>query len=210
MQSLPSALIGNLASYLKFYDYTSFQTANKTIYTECNTPNTLRHLDLTKINDYSGINDQSEGFQCAPITNLLATRPFLEFVGMGCGSYDSFSNICNAIERGLCNRKYKNKKIRLDLFLNVVVDMTKYKNILFMIVRIKNQLRALDVGNWMLCFCAKLDNTKLIRKECIEFEQTHSDVTMHHEAGKSSITIIISNAGCTFNGTREPFLWDNL
>eukprot|EP01083_Nonionella_stella_P175089 608756_1 len=124
MQSLPSVLVGNLASYLKFPEYRSFQTANRSIYIGCNTPNTIHQT----LYDY-----QSEGFQCAPITNLLATRPFLEFVGMGCGSYDSFSNICNAIERGLCNRKYKNKKIRLDLFLNVVVDMTKYKNILFMI-----------------------------------------------------------------------------
>eukprot|EP01083_Nonionella_stella_P118661 354317_1 len=56
MQSLPSALIGNLASYLYFTDYESFQTVNRTVYIGCNTPNTLRRLDLSQINDYSQIN----------------------------------------------------------------------------------------------------------------------------------------------------------
>eukprot|EP01083_Nonionella_stella_P076655 208987_1 len=88
MQSLPSALIGNLASYLKFYDYTSFQTANKTIYTECNTPNTLRHLYLLRINDYSGIN--------------LAKYPHLRRLSIKLNAFDSF--VLPANGETVCNR----------------------------------------------------------------------------------------------------------
>eukprot|EP01083_Nonionella_stella_P210307 761480_1 len=88
MQSLPSVLVGNLASYLKFPEYRSFQTANRSIYIGCNTPNTLRHLDLTKINDYSGIN--------------LAKYPHLRHLLMKLNAFDSF--VLPANGETVCNR----------------------------------------------------------------------------------------------------------
>eukprot|EP01084_Bolivina_argentea_P200558 342948_1 len=55
MQSLPSELIGHLASYLKFKDYRSFSSVNRMIYIGSNSPNTLQRLNLRQVNDYSEI-----------------------------------------------------------------------------------------------------------------------------------------------------------
>eukprot|EP01083_Nonionella_stella_P082652 228168_1 len=56
MQSLPSALIGNLASYLDCTDHIAFSKVNRMIYIGCNSPNTLQRLRLLKRDDYSTIN----------------------------------------------------------------------------------------------------------------------------------------------------------
>eukprot|EP01083_Nonionella_stella_P118658 354311_1 len=412
MQSLPSALIGNLASYLYFTDYESFQTVNRTVYIGCNTPNTLRRLDLSQINDYSQINlakylhlthlsitlnafnsfilpgngetvcnrlqkmtldgakrsnadithfitqntininnvtylrcnkfgvrqhhfsfdtftrllskfsnieylslnrvvlpsvpqTPSSLLQLLPhlqafswvncrsadfliqilttfgsklktlklsntslaslpahvtfshlqellmvypqiatfdrilktakylrrivflfyqintafpmetsIQRLLTTQPLLEFIAIQCTCFSAFDTTCDGIEHGLYNRNHKNKSIKLTIFVDAAMDIAKYKSILFMFVKITNQLRALDIDDWMFSVDAKSDNimsdAQWIQKEFHDFEQKHSDMTLFHEFGSyspSRYRIVVSNAGCTINGIDEPFLW---
>eukprot|EP01083_Nonionella_stella_P169569 575302_1 len=407
MKSLPSELIGNLASYLTFTEYRAFQTLNRTIYVGCNTPNTLLRLDLTKINDYSMINlakyphlrhlsmklnafdsfvlpdsnvtvcsrlqqivlhaenradvditrfiaqntiniDHITHLQCkgfghrqnhfsfntftrllfkfsnieylslygvtlppilhlpsnlsqlfphlqgfswiargppaflleiltsfssklkklkfsdtlvAPlpthvtfsslqqlmmespqittldhilktakclrnivfyfdqinttfptrssIQKLLTTQPLLDVIGMYCTRYDAFNDICDGIEHGLYNRKHKNKNIKLVLRLDAVVDLTKYKNILFMIEKITNQLRKLDVQNFILGVRVEFVNsetdTEWINTAFHDFQQKHSDVATYQYIFGNTCCFIVNNPGCSIAGY-EPFL----
>eukprot|EP01083_Nonionella_stella_P277078 941989_1 len=55
IHSLSPELIGELSSYLCLKDNCAFGTVNRAICIGCNTPNTLRSLDLTAIDDYSMI-----------------------------------------------------------------------------------------------------------------------------------------------------------
>eukprot|EP01083_Nonionella_stella_P074705 202761_1 len=55
IHSLSPELIGELSSYLCQKDNCAFSVVNRAIYIGCNTPNTLRSLDLTAIDDYSMI-----------------------------------------------------------------------------------------------------------------------------------------------------------
>eukprot|EP01083_Nonionella_stella_P277077 941987_1 len=55
IHSLSPELIGELSSYLCLKDNCAFGVVNRAIYIGCNTPNTLRQLDLTGIDDYSMI-----------------------------------------------------------------------------------------------------------------------------------------------------------
>eukprot|EP01083_Nonionella_stella_P174489 605056_1 len=55
IHSLSPELIGELSSYLCQKDNCAFSVVNRAIYIGCNTPNTLRQLDLTGIDDYSMI-----------------------------------------------------------------------------------------------------------------------------------------------------------
>eukprot|EP01083_Nonionella_stella_P118659 354315_1 len=152
------------------------------------------------------------------IDKLLATQPLLEYVGVHGLSYRDVSNsICNGIEHGLYNREHKNKyiKLNMDLFLVGDIDITTYKRILFMIVKITNQLRTLDVEHFMIIITAKRVLTtkykthKWMRKEFSVFEQKHSDMRVYHGTRDFDYYIIVSNVGCAINGRVESFVWDN-
>ena len=56
MDTLPKAIIGDIASYLPRKDYISFLTANRSIYIGCNDPNTLKYLNLMSTTDYTCMN----------------------------------------------------------------------------------------------------------------------------------------------------------
>ena len=58
IHTLPKAIIGEVASYLSQKDYVSLTKTNRSIYIGCNEPNTLRHLDLKSVNNYSCIDLQ--------------------------------------------------------------------------------------------------------------------------------------------------------
>eukprot|EP01083_Nonionella_stella_P259107 885009_1 len=107
MQSLPSALIGNLASYLNSTDYCAFSKANRTVYIGCNTPNTLHCLDLSKINDYSEIN--------------LAKYLHLRDLSLNLNAFDSFVLPTNG--RTVCNRL---QTVRLDAGKRTDVNITHF------------------------------------------------------------------------------------
>ena len=55
---LPGALIGELGSYLTQNSYINFSKCCRSVYVACNTPNTLRSLHISGLNDYSAINLQ--------------------------------------------------------------------------------------------------------------------------------------------------------
>ena len=48
-------MIGEISSYLPQKDYLSLSKTNKSLYIGCNDPNTLQHLDLKKVDNYSAI-----------------------------------------------------------------------------------------------------------------------------------------------------------
>ena len=49
LQSLPGELVGEIGSYCSQIDYFDFSQSCRSIYVGCNTPNTLRALDLRNI-----------------------------------------------------------------------------------------------------------------------------------------------------------------
>ena len=55
LDSLPSSLIGEIASYLKHKSYSLLSQSNRAIYIGCNNPNTLRELNLFNVDNYSCI-----------------------------------------------------------------------------------------------------------------------------------------------------------
>ena len=55
LDTLPTSIIGEIASYFYQKQYISFSQCNRSIYIGCNSPNTLRRLDLERIKDYSCI-----------------------------------------------------------------------------------------------------------------------------------------------------------
>ena len=55
LDELPKVLIGEIGSYLPQTDYLSLSRTNRSMYIGLNDPNTLKHLDLMKVNDYSCI-----------------------------------------------------------------------------------------------------------------------------------------------------------
>ena len=55
MHALPSELIGEVGSYLNYIDYFDFGEVCRATYTGCNTPCTLRNLDVVDYEDYSPI-----------------------------------------------------------------------------------------------------------------------------------------------------------
>eukprot|EP01083_Nonionella_stella_P242078 844747_1 len=151
------------------------------------------------------------------IQRLLTTQPLLEFIAIHCTCFSAFDTTCNGIEHGLYNREHKNKyiKLNMDLFLVGDIDITTYKRILFMIVKITNQLRTLDVEHFMIIITAKRVLTtkykthKWMRKEFSVFEQKHSDMRVYHGTRDFDYYIIVSNVGCAINGRVESFVWDN-
>ena len=48
ISTVPTAIIGEVASYLPQTDYASFSVTNRSIYLGCNDPKTLKHVDLLK------------------------------------------------------------------------------------------------------------------------------------------------------------------
>lgn len=48
IHSMPSALIGNCASYLPVKQYLRFSVGNRKIFTACNSPSTLQELNMSK------------------------------------------------------------------------------------------------------------------------------------------------------------------
>eukprot|EP01083_Nonionella_stella_P112271 330055_1 len=69
IHSLSPDLIGETSSYLCHHDNIAFGEVNRAIYIGCNTPNTLRKLDLTAVNDYSVVSLRKyPHLQCLAIT----------------------------------------------------------------------------------------------------------------------------------------------
>eukprot|EP01083_Nonionella_stella_P310154 1100884_1 len=69
IHSLSPELIGELSSYLCLKDNCAFGVVNRAIYIGCNTPNTLRKMDLTAVNDYSVISLRKyPHLQCLAVT----------------------------------------------------------------------------------------------------------------------------------------------
>eukprot|EP01084_Bolivina_argentea_P237074 398523_1 len=58
LDTLPKALIGNIASYAAQTCYFQFQKTNRKIFIGCNSPNKLIKLNLLNITNYSSINLQ--------------------------------------------------------------------------------------------------------------------------------------------------------
>lgn len=56
LNKLPFAIIGDIASYLKFQDYTNFEKVCRQTYISCNNPSTLYQLDLISICTQKPIN----------------------------------------------------------------------------------------------------------------------------------------------------------
>ena len=59
MELLPSAIIGEIASYLNQKNYASLSKTNRSVYIGCSEPVTLRKLNLNKINDYLSQSEHS-------------------------------------------------------------------------------------------------------------------------------------------------------
>eukprot|EP01083_Nonionella_stella_P259106 885006_1 len=133
------------------------------------------------------------------IQQLLTTQPLLEYIGIFC-DYGMFDDICNAIESGLNNMEHKNKNIRMVLFIQTeedeVIDITKFKNILFMIAKIVHQLRLLDPQNFMLMFAFKEFYVDDWVKAYTDFKQKHSDLSVYRGASLNTYfntCIVIGN-----------------
>ena len=52
---IPSPLVGEIASYLHQKTYAGFSRTSRKVFVSCNSPNTLRNMDLTKVTDYTAI-----------------------------------------------------------------------------------------------------------------------------------------------------------
>eukprot|EP01083_Nonionella_stella_P277076 941984_1 len=69
IHSLSPDLIGESSSYLCHKDNIAFGEVNRAMYIGCNTPNTLRKMDLTAVNDYSVISLRKyPHLQCLAVT----------------------------------------------------------------------------------------------------------------------------------------------
>ena len=55
---MPTSLVGNIASFLNQQGYIAFSMADRKMYVDCNTPNTLQRLTLKQISDYRSISLQ--------------------------------------------------------------------------------------------------------------------------------------------------------
>ena len=53
IDSLPSSLIGEITSCLHQQEHIRFSKSNRTIYIGCNSPNTMKTLNLETVDDYS-------------------------------------------------------------------------------------------------------------------------------------------------------------
>eukprot|EP01083_Nonionella_stella_P259108 885010_1 len=117
------------------------------------------------------------------IQQLLTTQPLLEYFAM-LFKYDIFDDVCNAIDRGLYNRKHKNKNIILVLYVetpeDTMIDISKFKNILFMIGKIVQQFRLLDAENFMFLIAFDgVDNNTHWVNAYTDFKQKHSELSVY-------------------------------